>query len=131
MRASRAGVSMLFVLLACDPGTPRRAGLPEETESVPEGADAPAPNWAWGRCASEFGEGLPPGFLRIDGRALAVVAPGDETCARPNGSHAVVQVVVQDAVYRMVINVKSDRAPSGSGVSWLERRFPRVGPAWK
>ncbi len=76
-----------------------------------------------GRCANRFGSALTNGFGRLDGTILAVVPPGLQTCAQPNGTHLVVQVTMNGAAYRMVINVDSD-------ISMREIDAPLAGPAW-
>jgi hypothetical protein len=68
---------------------------------------------AWkptGMCASAFGSALTEGFGRIDGTVYAVQKPSDKTCTFPNGDHVVLQVLMNGAVYRLVVNVQSDRA---------------------
>ena len=61
------------------------------------------------QCASSFGSALTAPYGRIDGTLLAVVSPGNEQCALPNGSHVVLQVLWQGEVYRLVVNVESKR----------------------
>lgn len=61
-------------------------------------------------CASAFGSALTEGFGRIDGIVYAVQKPTDKTCTFPNGDHVILQVLMNSAVYRLVINVQSDRA---------------------
>jgi hypothetical protein len=58
-------------------------------------------------CAATFGAELTAGFGRLDGTLLAVIPPGYQGCAQPNSTHAVVQVMVDGAAYRMVVNVLS------------------------
>lgn len=60
-------------------------------------------------CASTFGTALTDAFGRIDGTVLAVVPPAHPTCAQPNSSHVVVQLTMDGAAYRMVVNVDSTR----------------------
>ena len=74
-------------------------------------------------CASTFGTTLTDAFGRLDGTVLAVVPPGLQTCAQPNSTHLVVQVTMNGAAYRMVMNVDSD-------VSLREVDKPLAGPAW-
>ncbi|MBS2015753.1 MAG: hypothetical protein JST00_22895 [Deltaproteobacteria bacterium] len=62
-----------------------------------------------GRCADTFGTGLTDGFGRIDGTVYAIQRPGDESCAQPNRDHVVLQILMKGSVYRMVVNVQSDR----------------------
>jgi hypothetical protein len=58
-------------------------------------------------CAASFGAELTAGFGRVDGTLLAVIPPNYQGCAQPNSTHAVVQVMVDGAAYRMVVNVLS------------------------
>jgi hypothetical protein len=58
-------------------------------------------------CASSFGNVLTSSFGRVDGTVVAVVRPQDTQCALPNNDHLVVQVSMNGAVYRMVVNVLS------------------------
>jgi hypothetical protein len=58
-------------------------------------------------CAETFGAELTAGFGRVDGTLLAVIPPNYQGCAQPNSTHAVVQVMVDGAAYRMVVNVLS------------------------
>ena len=63
-----------------------------------------------GTCAKAFGNALTPGFGRIDGIVFAVQKPSDTECTSPNRDHVILQVLMNGAVYRLVINVQSDRA---------------------
>ena len=74
-------------------------------------------------CASTFGSALTDAFGRIDGTVLAVVPPNLQTCAQPNRTHLVLQVSMQGAAYRMVLNVDAE-------VSTRELDAPLAGPAW-
>ena len=69
-------------------------------------ADAFVPS---GKCADTFGSELTAGFGRIDGTIYAVQKPTDTSCAMPNGDHVILQVLMHGAVYRLVVNVQSDR----------------------
>lgn len=60
-------------------------------------------------CASEFGAALTSAFGRADGTVTAIVAPTVTTCAMPNDDHVVLQIKIDGAIYRMVINVQSTR----------------------
>lgn len=71
--------------------------------------DAPMDADKAAMCASTFGTALTASFGRIDGTVVAVVPPTNMTCAMPNGTHVVVQVKMGGDVYRMVVNVQSDR----------------------
>ncbi len=62
-----------------------------------------------GKCADTFGSSLTAGFGRIDGTIYAVQKPSDTTCTLPNATHVILQVLMNSGVYRLVINVQSDR----------------------
>ena len=84
---------------APDGGTP--------IDAAPDAADA-GPNL--GQCASSFGAGLTnKTFGYIDGTLYAIVRPQDQQCTKPNGTHVNLQVKMNGAVYRMLVNVQSDR----------------------
>jgi hypothetical protein len=81
-------------------------------------------------CAATFGTALTNAFGRLDGTVVAVVPPNDQACALPNSTHLVIQVRMNGAVYRMVVDVLSNRgspdvlideidAPLAAGV-WAE-----------
>jgi hypothetical protein len=107
-----------FLVAACDPG----AGGAADLAVVPDLAfvDKAAP------CATSFGAALTDAFGRLDGTVRAVVPPGHPTCARPNGTHLVLQVDAGGAAYRMVVNVESNRA-GDVRVRLDERSAPLVG----
>lgn len=61
-------------------------------------------------CASTFGDQLTNAFGKLDGYVTAIVREMDTSC--PEGTsptHIVLQVKSLGAVYRMVVNVQSDR----------------------
>src|SRR5262249_23663455 len=60
-------------------------------------------------CASTFGSALTDAFGRLDGTVVAVVPPNDQACAQPNMTHLVLQVEMEGAVYRMVLDVLSNQ----------------------
>ncbi len=81
-----------------------------------------------GPCDATFGSALTPGFGRFDATILAVVPPGDESCAEPNSTHLVVQGTMDGAAYRMVVDVLSTQ---GSPDVWFhEFEAPLVGEPW-
>lgn len=94
-----------------------------------DAADA-APVDKAARCASTFGNALTAGFGRVDGTVEAIVQPKDTQCALPNNDHVIVQVRMLGAVYRMVVNVQSDRAGADVRVSLLEVPIKLPAPAW-
>lgn len=79
-------------------------------------------------CASTFGEALTDSFGRVDGTVLAVVKPTDTQCPLPNDDHVILQVTMNGAVYRMVINVLSNS--TDPDVRFLELDHAMVGAPW-
>ncbi len=73
-------------------------------------------------CADTFGDALTDSYGRLDGTVLAVVGPTDTQCPLVNDDHLVIQVTMDGAVYRMVVNV--------DGVYYTEAPGSLVGPAW-
>ena len=84
------------LLIACGGGS----AMPDAV--VTDGTPAKAVD-----CAASFGAELTDSFGRLDGTLLAVIPPNYQGCAQPNSTHAVVQVKVGGAAYRMVVNVLS------------------------
>ena len=80
-----------------------------------------------GLCATTFGSALTEGFGRIDGTVYAVQKPSDTMCTFPNSDHVILQVLMNGAVYRLVVNVQSDRA--GSDPKILVATLPHALPA--
>lgn len=81
------------------------------------------------RCAATFGSALTAPYGRLDGTVLAIVVPGNEACAKPNGDHAIVQLSMGGEAYRVVINVESDRGDD-SKVRVRELSHALLGPAY-
>ena len=81
-------------------------------------------------CANSFGGALTGPFGRLDGTLLALVVPGNETCAQPNGDHVVVQILAHGEAYRIVVNVQSDRG-TDVDVRFRSHDHPLVGPAFE
>lgn len=79
-------------------------------------------------CAATFGETLTDAFGRLDGTVLAVVPPNDQACALPNMTHLVIQVTMQGAAYRLVLDVLSNQGDPD--VFFFETDAPLVGEAW-
>lgn len=79
-------------------------------------------------CASTFGTALTNAFGRVDGTVLAVVKPTDTQCPMPNDDHVILEVTMQGAVYRMVINVLSTGADPD--VRFRELDHAMVGAPW-
>lgn len=78
-----------------------------ETTTPDSGVDAADIPAKAANCATTFGDALTDSFGRVDGTVLAVIPPNYQGCAQPNLTHAVVQVTVNGAAYRMVVNVLS------------------------
>lgn len=137
---------MLFVLLvACGTSSTPVPGAvePAPTEPNPDGAapvldaggdaatDAPTTTpKPTGQCAQTFGTALTPGFGRIDGIVYAVQKPSDTSCPLPNSDHVIVQVLMNGAVYRMVVNVQSDRAGADPKIRVGAKAHPLPAPAF-
>jgi hypothetical protein len=79
-------------------------------------------------CSPTFGSALTNAFGRADGTVVAVVPPDDQACAMPNATHLVVQVLLEGAVYRMVIDVLSSTDPVD--VLFYEMDAPLAGGPW-
>lgn len=110
------------VVAATDTGT-HDDGPAAEAASTDAEVDA-APD---GACAATFGNALTEGFGRIDGVVHAVQTPSDKTCAMPDRDHVVVQVLMEGAVYRMVVNLVSDLG--GADTKVRVASFPHALPA--
>lgn len=83
------------------------AASPPAPDSSMPGAEAWFDAGLTGTCAETFGSALTAGFGRIDGVVYAVQRPSDTACVMPNSDHVVVQVLMNGAVYRMVVNVSA------------------------
>ncbi len=105
------------------------AGPPQDAPEPVDARDA-APVDKAAACAPTFGTALTAGFGRVDGTIVAVVQPKDTQCALPNNDHLILQVRMLGAVYRMVVNVQSDRAGADVRVSYLEKPVKLPAPAW-
>ncbi len=81
-------------------------------------------------CASTFGTALPSGYGRLDGTVVAVVAPGDKICTASNRDHIVLEVSMDGAVYRMVVNVVSTVAGVSPDVFYQELPHALPTPAF-
>jgi hypothetical protein len=80
-------------------------------------------------CATTFGDALTNAFGRLDGTVVAIVPPNDQTCAMPNMTHLVIQVLWSGAAYRMVVDVLSDES-TDPDVSLFEINAPLADGAW-
>src|SRR5512140_225608 len=93
------------------------------------GTAADAPDKA-AACAKTFGDQLVSGYGRLDGTVLAVIPPADNACAAPNSTHLILEVTMNGAAYRIVVNVLSDRPGGDPRVQMKELDAPLVGGAW-
>jgi hypothetical protein len=80
-------------------------------------------------CATTFGDALTNAFGRLDGTVVAIVPPNDQTCAMPNMTHLVIQVLWSGAAYRMVVDVLSDECTDPE-VALYEINAPLADGAW-
>ncbi len=93
-----------------------------------ESEDSPVDSAQDANCASTFGDVLTDAFGRVDGTVVAIVAPGNTRCAKPNSDHVIVQVELDHAVYRMVVNVLS--SGEDSRIQVLQTESPLPAPAF-
>ncbi len=108
-----------------DAGSSEDSAAPDlDASSAVDAVDAFKPT---GLCATTFGAALTEGFGRIDGTVYSVQKPSDSTCTFPNSDHVILQVLMNGAVYRLVVNVQSDRA--GSDPKILIATLPHALPA--
>jgi hypothetical protein len=127
---------LAFLLAACSSSstttpTPTGATPPDDDASAPTPPPPPAANDAGpadagltGACADTFGSALTAGFGRIDGVVYAVQKPSDTQCVMPNKDHVVVQVLMNGAVYRMVVNVSASAQDPTIRTSKLDHALP-------
>jgi hypothetical protein len=106
---------MLWLWLAC-------------TTSKIDSEDSPVDSAKDANCASTFGDALTDAFGRVDGTVVAIVEPGNSRCAKPNSDHVIVQVELDGAVYRMVVNVLS--SGEDSRIQLLQTEAPLPAPAF-
>lgn len=107
-------VYLLLLLLGCSSSeTTPATNAPDSGTTAPPAADADADAGAIedsgpafdGSCVvSSFGDDLTAGFGRIDGVLTAIQMPNDQTCSMPNRDHLILQVLMNGAVYRLVVN---------------------------
>lgn len=139
---SRVLVASSVLLLACTSTTSDDASTASSSSqeaSSSSSGDASSSSGAGGAggaapvdkakdCAATFGSALTNAFGRVDGTVLAVVKPTDTQCPMPNNDHVILEVTMQGAVYRMVINVLSTGVDPD--VRFLELDHAMVGTAW-
>ena len=101
----------LLLLLGCSTESTSSTAAPDAgTTDPPDAAvEAEAPKDSGptldGSCVvASFGDKLTTGFGRIDGVISAIQMPNDQTCSMPNRDHLILQVLMNGAVYRLVVN---------------------------
>lgn len=117
-------VLLLLTVVGCGTSTPLEpvdatADTPVDASPVEAAVDA-GPNL--GQCASTFGSALTnKTFGYVDGTLFAIVRPQDQQCPKPNGTHLNLQVKMKGDVYRMLVNVQSDRNGIDPNVAFAEK----------
>lgn len=116
---------VLLDVVACSTSTP---SAPPDAAEVDGALDAPPAEAAvdagpnLGQCASTFGSALTnKTFGYVDGTLFAIVRPQDQQCPKPNGTHLNLQVKMKGDVYRMLVNVRSDRTGIDPNVAFAEK----------
>lgn len=79
-------------------------------------------------CDDMFGDALTSSFGRLDGTVLAVVRPADTQCPLVNDDHVVLEVTMNGATYRVVINIQSSFGDPD--VRYLELDHALPGQSW-
>ena len=132
--SAASALSALALVVACssDGGTSEApvgadTGASDDALVVADSADAGSDSAPSGKCADTFGSALTEGFGRIDGVVHAVQKPSDTDCAMPDKDHVVLQVLMDGSVYRMVVNLVSDRG--GADTKIRVATFPHALPA--
>lgn len=98
----------LLLLLGCS-SSETTPSAPDAGATVEAGGDAGAvedsgPKLDGSCVVPSFGDDLTEGFGRIDGVISAIQMPNDQTCSMPNRDHLILQVLMNGAVYRLVVN---------------------------
>lgn len=84
-----------------------------------------------GQCTNVFGDQLVQGFGRIDGTLAAIVRPVDLQCPFSDDNHVTLQVRMNGATYRMIVNVESKRVGQDPRVRLMLLDTPLPAPAWQ
>jgi hypothetical protein len=129
-----AGAAALALVVACssddgasDTRTTPDAGTADVAPEAQAPEDAGEDTAPSGKCASTFGAALTEGFGRLDGIVYAVQKPSDKDCVMPDKDHVVLQVLMEGAVYRMVVNLESDLGGPDTKLRFAS--FPHALPA--
>jgi hypothetical protein len=118
-----------------DPRDAGKAKTDADARALEAAADAPTSlpktdGGITGECAKSFGNQLTAGFGRIDGVVYAVQKPSDTQCVWPNDDHVIVQVLMNGAVYRLVVNVQSDQVGQDPKVRYAALAHAMPAPAF-
>lgn len=105
---------------AATPEADAATGEPDASDAA-VAVDASKPT---GQCAATFGDKLTAGFGRIDGILYAVQKPSDKQCAMTNDDHVIVQVLMNGAVYRLVVNVLGTGADAKIRIAEMPHALP-------
>lgn len=84
-----------------------------------------------GKCTNVFGDQITDGFGRIDGTLIAIVRPVDQQCPFVDNNHVTLEVRMNGAVYRLVVNVESTRAGQDPRVRLMLLDAALPAPAWQ
>jgi hypothetical protein len=79
-------------------------------------------------CVATFGAAITTPGGRIDGTVVAVLKPTDLQCPMPNSDHLIIEVKMKGDVYRMVVDVQSNRPPPD--VYFMQKAAKLPAPAW-
>lgn len=116
-----------FVLLAACGGS---SAMPQDPDGAP--ADTIPPDVMHldksAGCVGTFGNALTDGHGRLDGIVVAVLAPGNTTCPRPNDDHLILEVRMGGDVYRMVAAMES--TVGNPNMAFVDKPAALAGPAW-
>ena len=103
----------LLLLLGCSTESSTPAGSsssssggdpPEDASAIVDGGTDTASAFDGSCVVASFGDKLTAGFGRIDGTISAIQMPNDQSCSMPNRDHLILQVLMNGAVYRLVVN---------------------------
>lgn len=117
----------LLLLVACGGGSSETP----DPDSAPPADSAPPDVMHLDKsagCVGNFGNALVDGHGRLDGTVVAVLAPGNTTCPRPNNDHLILEVRMGGDVYRMVAAVESSFGEPK--MAFATKAAALKGPAW-
>lgn len=119
--------ALLIWLAACDGATAPPGDTIDATapDALAEDAALVTDGGKDAACAATFGNALTNAFGRVDGTVLAIVEPGNTRCALPNSDHVIVQVTMNGAAYRMVVNVESSGTDPNIRIQSLDAPLPQ------